>query len=75
MKLYVEHEYFEKIKAGTKEIDFRDAHITFIDEWNGETLRKHVINVYMTEKHKLPVPYNTSPLFTDNNIIAFDLED
>ena len=74
MKLPIKHEYFEKIKAGVKEIDFRDAHITFIDEDTGEKLRKNVIGVWLTDKHKLPMSLDTSSLFTDDKIIAFELD-
>lgn len=45
MKLPVRHKYFEEIKAGRKTIDFRDAHITFVDEETEETLRKEITHV------------------------------
>ena len=70
MKLPIRHEYFEKIKAGVKEIEFRDAHITFIDLETGEKLRKNVIGVWLTDKHKLPKPLDKSSMFTNENIIA-----
>ena len=74
MKLPVRHGYFEKIKAGVKEIEFRDAHITFVDESTGETITKDVVNTWMTEKYKLPAPLNESSIFTDERIIAFELD-
>ena len=75
MKLPIRHEYFKRIKDNVKRIEFRDAHITFVDEKTNEQLRKNVVNVWVTKKHKLPFPLNESPLFTDEHIIAFELED
>ena len=43
MKLPIKKKYFDKIKAGDKFLEYRDAHITFICEETGETLRKEVI--------------------------------
>ena len=42
MKLPIKKKYFDEIKAGTKDVEYRDAHITFICEETGETLRKEV---------------------------------
>ena len=43
MKLPIKKKYFDKIKAGDKFLEYRDAHITFICQETGETLRKEVI--------------------------------
>lgn len=42
MKLPIKKKYFDKIKSGEKEFEYRDAHITFICEETGEQLRKEV---------------------------------
>lgn len=42
MKLPIKKKYFDMIKKGTKIIEFRDAHITFVCEETGEELRKNV---------------------------------
>ena len=45
MKLPIKKKYFNLIKSGKKVIEFRDAHITFVCEETGETLRKDVVGV------------------------------
>ena len=42
MKLPIKDKYFKEIKEGKKFFGYRDAHITFINEKTGETLRKDV---------------------------------
>jgi hypothetical protein len=44
MKLKIKKKYFDRIKAGSKTIDFRDAHITFVCEEDGEMLVKRVVH-------------------------------
>ena len=75
MKLPIKHKYFMQIKAGTKKVDFRDAHITFVDEGTGEKLRKDIADVWITKKSVLAFPLNKSPLFTDDRVVAFHLEE
>lgn len=73
MKLPIKKEYFDKIKSGDTNIDFRDSHITFVCEETGETLRKEVNRVFLTRKsHILDID---DSLFDDDVIIAFDLVD
>ena len=43
MKLPIKKKYFNQIKSGKKDIEYRDAHITFVCEETGETLRKEVL--------------------------------
>ena len=45
MKLPIKKEYFDLIKEGKKDIEYRDAHITFICEETGETLRCEITDV------------------------------
>jgi len=42
MKLPIKKKYFDEIKSGKKDFELRDAHITFICEETGETLRKEI---------------------------------
>ena len=53
MKLPIKKKYFDMIKAGDKNVEFRDSHITFICEETGETLRKEVNRVFLTRKISL----------------------
>ena len=47
MKLPIKKVYFDQIKEGKKTVEYRDAHITFVCEETGETLRKDVGRVWM----------------------------
>lgn len=49
MKLPIKQEYFNEIKSGKKDFEYRDAHITFICEETGEELKKEVIEVEILE--------------------------
>ena len=49
MKLPIKKKYFDMIKSGEKTSEFRDAHITFVCEETGETLRKEILAV---KKHR-----------------------
>jgi len=42
MKLPIKKKYFDEIKEGKKDFEVRDAHITFVCEETGETLRKDI---------------------------------
>lgn len=42
MKLPIKKKYFDLIKQGKKQVEFRAAHITFVCEETGEELRKEV---------------------------------
>lgn len=56
MKLPIKKVYFDQIKEGKKKYEYRDAHITFVCEETGETLRKEVISVYLQtdRRHLFP---------------------
>lgn len=45
MKLPIKKKYFDMIKNGDKDIEFRDAHITFVCIEDGEELRKDIREV------------------------------
>ena len=72
MKLPIKHEFFEQIKNGSKTLEHRDAHITFIDEKTKEEHRVNIFECYMTKKSRLP--RRVRHLFDDRNIIAFVLD-
>jgi len=43
MKLPIKKKYFDLIKSGKKVTEYRDAHITFMCEETGRTLRKDIV--------------------------------
>ena len=75
MKLITLKKYFDKIKAGEKKIDYRDAHLTFVCEETGETIKKNVISVKIVDKAELPDELKESSIFDDEKVIAFELEE
>lgn len=72
MKLPINHIYFQWLKNHKKQIEYRDAHITFIDEDTKEKLRINIIECFMTKKERLPRKIHH--LFEDDKIIAFVLD-
>jgi len=75
MKLPIKKKYFDLIKSGAKSLGFRDAHITFVCEETGETLKKEVLDVMVLSKAKLSklFPDEKNPLVQDPKM--FDEED
>jgi len=73
MKLPIKKEYFDQIKTGKKQFEFRDAHITFVCEETGEQVTKRVCAVALSRKTKLPQPLRSLDLFSDDDIIVFGL--
>lgn len=71
MKLPIKKEFFDMILEGKKEYDLRDAHITFVCEETGRTLRKKVAHVTMESINA--IPENLHYLFEDEMVIAFHL--
>ena len=69
MKLPIRKEYFDKIKAGDKKFEYRDAHITFICEETGEKIMKQVIDVSMEQRHSDLYP----DVLKDDWVIRFKL--
>jgi len=74
MKLKTKQKYFNKIKSGEKLVDYRDAHITFINEETGGKYIRKVVGVNLIPFSSLPVDLQSSALFGDDMIIAFELE-
>jgi hypothetical protein len=74
MKLKAQPKYYNAIKSGKKLVDYRDAHITFINEENGQKTIRDVIDVKLIKKDELPKDLQDNPiLFSDNTFIAFTL--
>ena len=73
MKLSIKKEFFDAIKAGTKTVEYRDAHLTFICEETGEVFVSPVLRAKTMLKSELPAHLRRSGLFDDNVVIAFDL--
>jgi hypothetical protein len=73
MKLPIKDKYFKQIKQGVKEFEFRDAHITFINEKTGETLRKDVYHVEIIPKEILDDDLDKN-MFEDDLILVFGLD-
>ena len=71
MKLPIKKIYFDMIKSGKKQLEFRDAHITFICEETGETLRKNVIKSNVQTGFRVAYP----DVLNDEKTIIFQLDD
>ena len=72
MKLMIKNKYFTQIKSGRKTIDFRDAHITFINEETKETLIKNVVNSRVIKR---PITFDLyGDILREENIIVFELK-
>jgi hypothetical protein len=69
MKLPIKKKYFEMIKSGKKNVEYRDAHITFVCEESGETLTKDVLSVSISKDIKSLHP----DVLEDENTICFVL--
>ena len=74
MKLPIKDEYFQKIKSGEKIEEYRDAHITFVNETTGEELRKEVEGFKFVPKDGLSEELQKSGMFTDDRIMMFILK-
>jgi len=71
MKLPIKKKYFDQIKNGKKKVDYRDAHITFVNEETGEKIVKKVKRCQV-ERH--PPKFMTDVL-EDDEMIVFELGD
>jgi len=70
MKLPIKKIYFDMIKSGAKKREFRDAHITFINEETGETLVKVVKSCKVLRR-----PSNLYPdVLSDKDMIVFEFD-
>lgn len=75
MKLPIEDEYYQQIEKGDKIIDYRAAHITFINKKNGRKCFRNITRVFMMPRKNLPRELNKDTLFGDDkHVIAFELE-
>ena len=72
MKLPIKKKYFDLIKSGKKEFEYRDAHITFICEETGEQLRKEIEDVSIDAIFS--VPYEYLECLEDEWIIRYKLK-
>ena len=75
MKLPIKKKYFDMIKSGTKTVEFRDSHITFICEETGETIRKEVNRVFLIRRNTISPELNDMSCFDDDILIGYDLVD
>lgn len=75
MKLPIKKEYFDMIRSGEKYYEFREAHITFVCEETGETLRAEVVMCHLAdEEHAEQIKASYPELFDDKeNLIVFKL--
>ncbi len=81
MKLTIKKKFFDMIKSGQKELEWRDAHITFVCEETKEKLRMEIEGADIIEKGEYEhwdiqgiskKEYNE--MFTDKFIIRFKLK-
>lgn len=73
MKLPIKQKYFDLIKSGEKKIEYRDAHITFVCEETGETLRKEIGEVQLAFITTVPKELFEEGVLSDRWIIKFYL--
>ncbi len=75
MKLKTKPKYFRKIKSGEKLVDYRSAHVTFVDEETGAKFTRKVKRTWIMRFDELPKDLQKSTLFDeDESVIAFELE-
>ena len=73
MKLPIKKKYFDKILNGTKHIEIRDAHITFVCEETGETLKKNIEKVKIQPIDDLLPSLQMSGMFENQFQVWFGL--
>jgi len=79
MKLPIKKKWFDQIKSGDKDLEWRDAHITFVCEETGETLRKEVTSTQICDKSKIEweedfTKQDLEEMFEDKKLIGFALK-
>lgn len=72
MKLPIKKKFFDMIKDGSKTSEYRDAHITFICEETGETLRKEVYQSEVINKSDVTKKYQE--VLEDKKVIVMRLK-
>ncbi len=75
MKLPIKTEFFNRIKAGEKRVEYRDAHITFICDATGEELVANVSSAEVVEREVMPRELQESNMFDDRHVIRFVLDE
>ena len=70
MKLPIKKKYFDQIKSGEKDMEYRDAHITFICEETGEILVCDVLSVDIWDCVQPIFPH----VLEDKNTIALQIK-
>ena len=70
MKLPIKKVYFDQIKEGKKDVEYRDAHITFVCEETGETLLRDVNDIWLSHGIKENFP----DVLEDESTICFDIK-
>ncbi len=74
MKLPINDRFFKQIKAGKKDWEYRDAHITFVNEKTGEHLRKDIKAVNLISKHMVTFDSEEEKCFDTEELIRFSLK-
>jgi len=73
MRLYIKDEYFEAIRNGEKKIEYREAHITFVNEKTGELLKVPVIKTRLITRLELPHKLKGKDFLQGKHLMAFDI--
>ncbi len=75
MKLPIKKKYFDLIKKGKKDIEFRDAHITFVCETTKRKLTKKVAWVEIIPRRRVLLFFpELKKILTDKKTIVFYLK-
>lgn len=72
IKLPIKKKWFDQIKNGRKTTEYREAHITFVCEETGETLRKEVRGMCITERAL--IPRSVKGVIKEKYVMLFELE-
>jgi hypothetical protein len=74
MRLPIKDKYFKEIKAGSKTVEWRDAHLTFVNESTGEEIRKEITSCNIA--HITPDFRRMYPsCFDDDYVVEFHIGD
>lgn len=79
MKLLIKKKYWDEIEKGIKNFEFREAHITFIDDVTGEVLGRKEVKKASVKHTAEAFTLSTMSLkewekmFKENWIIVFEL--
>lgn len=75
MKLKAKPEYWRLIRSGKKLLDYRSAHITFVNTHDGRKYVRDVTGVYLIPFEELPVSLRGNTVLFDEgeSVIVFEL--